>query len=697
MPTQSLRRDFGNDLAKMVLDEILFERSQYYYFLGGVQPWSGVGGATADDLPPDGVIDQTEALDRLYRSEIAYVKKISPNDVSLVAKRYDWVANAVYAEWNHTLNMENQNFFVLTDEYNVYKCLNNKGGSLSTVKPTGTSVRPLKTADGYIWKYMYNVPSFKRIRFSSNAYIPVQTSISDSFYNKGAIDYVVVNEEGSGYTFTPLVTINVSNTTTGSGATGTVTIGAGVGAITAVSITSGGTGYTKGVRVKFTSTTGTGATGTAVVNGSGVITGVTITNGGVGYAAGTTVSFVVGGAVLVPIISALTGSIVSVKIIDAGIGYLTAPVVSVVDSASTGTGKYGNATALLSSIVYNGSVQHVNIVDPGIGYTLNYSTTITTQGDGTGALFTPVIYEGRIVDVYVETPGEGYTEIYLTVVGTNTTPAKLSAFVRTSDFTSDQSIIEQTTVEGAIYSIKVTNPGLGYFDASTTSVTITGNGTGATATAVVFNGSITRIDVTNYGSGYTVANVVITNTVPGAIVTTPATAYAILPSLGGHGANAPSELLADTLGISSPLKEEASISTFLEDQEFRNFGIIKNPNNLLTGTRYKSLSGLLVYKMLFTSSTSTLVEDEVLLFNNNKYRVLMINSQEVFLLPLDNDAIAPLGTLTSTLDSDAYSTSETLQILDFDKYSGSLLYISTERPFSFSQEQSIVIKTFIKF
>lgn len=706
MSTQSLRRAFGNDLAKMVLDEILFGRSRYYYFLGGIQPWNGFNGASVDDLPSTAAVAQTEALDRLYRSEIAYVKKISPNEVSLVAKRYNWTTDTLYAQWDHTLDMADQNFFVLTDEFNVYKCLNNNGGGLSTVKPTGRSIDPLRTSDSYIWKYMYNIPSFKRSRFSSVGYIPVQKALSDSFYNKGAVDIAIVEEEGAGYTYAPLVTLNVSNTTTGTGAAATVIIDGGVpgvGTITSIVITNGGSGYTKGVRVKFTSATGREAIGTAVVNALGVITGVTIApgQGGVGYQSGnTTVSFIVGGAVLLPVVSTVTGSIVDVRIIDPGIGYLTAPVLTIIDGANTGTGKYGNAEAVFTAIVFNGVIEQVNTIDPGIGYSADTTTTISVQGDGTGATFTPIVYDnndgngGRLVDVFVETQGEGYTELFLTVNGPHTTRAKVSAIVKQSDFQSDQTIIEQTTVEGAIYSIKVSAPGAGY-DPTTTSVTITGNGSGALATPVIINGSVNHIHVESFGSGYTFATIAIVDNRPGAVIESPAAAYAILPPIGGHGYDATSELLSNVLSISTPLKEELSLEQVLQD--FRTFGIIKNPNNLLTGTRYKDPTGLLVFKMKFATNTSSLSRDEILLFGSNKYRVLEINGQEVFLIPLDNDAIAPLGTLTSTVNANSYNTIETLQPLNFDKYSGSLLYISSERPFSFSQEQSIVIKTFIKF
>jgi hypothetical protein len=62
---------------------------------------------------------------------------------------------------------------------------------------------------------------------------------------------------------------------------------------------------------------------------------------------------------------------------------------------------------------------------------------------------------------------------------------------------------------GGIASISIINPGFNYTYAPT--VTIYGDGTGATAEAVInTNGRITKINVTNAGTGYTSAVVTIT-------------------------------------------------------------------------------------------------------------------------------------------------------------------------------------------
>ena len=78
------------------------------------------------------------------------------------------------------------------------------------------------------------------------------------------------------------------------------------------------------------------------------------------------------------------------------------------------------------------------------------------------------------------------------------------------------SIIHVTTSGGSVGSIAVTDGGTGY---TTATVSISGDGTGATATANLSGGAITSINVTTPGSGYTTATVTITGDGTGATAT----------------------------------------------------------------------------------------------------------------------------------------------------------------------------------
>lgn len=76
---------------------------------------------------------------------------------------------------------------------------------------------------------------------------------------------------------------------------------------------------------------------------------------------------------------------------------------------------------------------------------------------------------------------------------------------------------DAVALAGAISAITVSAPGSGYA-LNTTVVTISGNGTGATASAVVYGGAVIGVKMTNVGSGYTTATAAITGAGTGAVV-----------------------------------------------------------------------------------------------------------------------------------------------------------------------------------
>ena len=140
-------------------------------------------------------------------------KKINANDVSHVIPRNDWATGTVYPMYKHTnINLYTSNFFVLTDQNNVYKCLYNNKGGQSTVKPTGFATTPFTTSDGYTWKYMYTISLGRANKFLTASHMPVQTlSASDGSAEQtnqlavqnasvnGAIQIIETNDVGSGY------------------------------------------------------------------------------------------------------------------------------------------------------------------------------------------------------------------------------------------------------------------------------------------------------------------------------------------------------------------------------------------------------------------------------------------------------------------------------------------------------------------
>lgn len=681
----SIRHDFHSDLATLVATDIHFQNGRYYYYLGKIEPW------VPNDITPETMQEDSDLENNIIRTNILYLKSINSNDISLVTTRHQWVSNTVFPVWDNTLNMKDLAFYCVNSENNIYKCLDNNVNSLSVVEPTGNSFTVTKTSDGYTWKYMYNIPAFKDIRFSSLNYIPVQKSLTDSFYNKGSVNSVAVSNIGSGYTNNPITTLIVTGPTTGSGAIGTVLVGP-VGNIIDVDITSGGTGYTAGVDISFVSTAGTSAVGTATII-AGVITDIVIDSAGVGYQDGDVITFSVGGGIVIPHISSVTGETVGVQIIKAGAGYITPPSITINTTGLTGAGKYGNLTALFESVIYQGKIVQVSIIDPGINYSTDISTTISVTGNGAGAQFTPIIYNGGVIGVVVDNPGTGYTDIKLTVHGTGS-GAALNPVISLSDFISDQSVVEQTTVPGAIYSIKITNGGNNY--SHNTVVTVSGDGVGCTVTPVINDGVITKILVTSYGEGYTYSSVSFTDSsrnIDGDNID--AIAYCILPPTGGHGFNATSELFGRTLSINSSLRPDANLLSLYQD--YRQFGILKDPTYITNDKKFMQSTTLVAHVTEF-DTTVGLLKDEILLFGSIRFRVVAIDGNMVTLQQLGIKYIDPVGVLTSVIENTReYTSTKIIKYPEVNKYSGKLLYISNESAISFSEDQGITIKTFLQF
>jgi len=201
-----------------------------------------------DNVPPT-PINSTANIEYTPWRDMYGVKRIQSADVTHAVPRYDWTSGTVYTAYDDTdVNILTENFYVLTEDYNVYKCLFNNGGATSTTKPTGTSTSRFTTADGYVWKFMYTVSTAKALKFLTSDYMPVQTLASDDGTTQwsvqsaavdGSIEIVRVISGGSGYGVAPSVTI----TGDGTGATANATISGG--AVTAVTITNAGSGYTK--------------------------------------------------------------------------------------------------------------------------------------------------------------------------------------------------------------------------------------------------------------------------------------------------------------------------------------------------------------------------------------------------------------------------------------------------------------------
>ena len=148
---------------------------------------------------------------------------------------------------------------------------------------------------------------------------------------------------------------------------------------------------------------------------------------------------------------------------------------------------------------------------------------------------------------------------------------------------------------GDIEVINVSQGGTGYDPAnSIVSVVITGDGTGATATANVVNGSIFDVIVTNPGTNYSYSNVIIQSTTgSNAVVFGPTS------PIGGHGYDPISELGCTNVMFSVEFNGTET-NTIPVDITYYQIGIVIDPTTQqlnplpANGTIYKTTTDIIV-------------------------------------------------------------------------------------------------------
>jgi len=242
--TSRFRLDTTNKFVDSLAD------NQFYMALGRPNAW-------ADDTSPTTPYENDYTNNTLWENMFA-MKRVDATDIIHSSTRNLWVSGTTYAEYDdQDTNIEGKVYFVISDNNNVYMCLK-AGGATSTVNPDVIGVQTSGVhatgADGYVWKYMYTVPTADVSKFLTSSFIPVrnlksaplagadtalvnQWSVQTNAID-GAIYNLKITAGGTGYTSTPTLTI-VGD---GTGATATATLTSGV--ITGTTITAPGTGYT---------------------------------------------------------------------------------------------------------------------------------------------------------------------------------------------------------------------------------------------------------------------------------------------------------------------------------------------------------------------------------------------------------------------------------------------------------------------
>ena len=246
----------------------------------GATAKSGVYRYATEDVPPLPLDNQREKIS-LY-DELIAAKRITDAFARTVIRRYNWdlVANPKFDMWKPDYSatpggggqigkqtatgantIADAKFYVMNSQYEVFKCLyngenpSNSTGQNATEEPTvaganydaATGLYTETTGAGYIWKYMYTIPTDDVLKFLSSDFLPIVLPANPSRTGvvsaavAGACDVVLVEDAGTGLPASQTLYTSIKGDGTG-GVVQLVTNGSG--AITSASIQARGSGYT---------------------------------------------------------------------------------------------------------------------------------------------------------------------------------------------------------------------------------------------------------------------------------------------------------------------------------------------------------------------------------------------------------------------------------------------------------------------
>ena len=173
------------------------------------------------------------------------------------------------------------------------------------------------------------------------------TATATATIASGAISEIFLNNDGSGYTSTPTVAISTAPSGgTNATAVAITTSIVNVQSILRLELTNAGAGYTVPPTITISGGGGTGAAATCSIGGT-TVSEITITNRGRGYAVPPIITIsgpLSGTGVTATAVSTIdtanNNRLDTINILNAGIGYTSAPTVSIAGFSTVGVGTF---------------------------------------------------------------------------------------------------------------------------------------------------------------------------------------------------------------------------------------------------------------------------------------------------------------------------------------------------------------------
>lgn len=175
--------------------------NEYYVFVSSIDA----------EVPSNSI-----SAENTFLSNTLFGKKIQNNDTRFMIRYYPWQNGETYVQYDDIVDLEDEKFYAVvgptnndTGDYRLYKCLfNNYGGEASSppIWDATTVDQIYRTADNYVWKFMYEISPIEFEAYNALGYIPVTTAFDvDPVYTTGGSpisDIFLENKDANfGYSF----------------------------------------------------------------------------------------------------------------------------------------------------------------------------------------------------------------------------------------------------------------------------------------------------------------------------------------------------------------------------------------------------------------------------------------------------------------------------------------------------------------
>jgi len=254
-----ITKDFRIQNANQFKESFDESADTYYLAIGRPQAFANDQAFNdGTDTSPPTPVDSVGSVDYYVYDDLMSAKKITSSNVSAVIPRRNWTTGTTYDYYRHdygeinsagsaiaansgATTLHDATFYVMNSTFDVYKCIDNNGDSASTVEPTGNKTTSVfSTGDSYKWKYMYTLTASEQANFMSTDFIHCSTESTDYSTTAGAIENAKVTAGGSGGTNGTYTNVDIR----GDGSSGKCTVVVSSNAVTSVTITTAGSGYT---------------------------------------------------------------------------------------------------------------------------------------------------------------------------------------------------------------------------------------------------------------------------------------------------------------------------------------------------------------------------------------------------------------------------------------------------------------------